>query len=158
MIVIGSGPGIGSTTATTFATKGFKHIILMSRNADRLKQDAQEVKAASNAAQVETVPVDLGADESQINASFKKAKSILENWGVPVEVVLFNAIRVGQSKVMEFSSADFERDLKVIPSTHMRFSTTHSSRLVSCPCTHRYSGQSPNSYRPPKTAPKKLPS
>lgn len=120
MIVIGSGPGVGSTTAATFAAKGFKHIILLSRNADRLKQDAQEVKAASNAAQVETVPVDLGADESQIKASFAKVDGLLKSWGVPLEVVLFNAIRVGQSKVLEFSSADFEKDLKVVTKFQMR--------------------------------------
>ncbi|GME24785.1 putative short-chain alcohol protein [Neofusicoccum parvum] len=110
IVVVGSGPGIGVHVASIFASRGFKKIILLSRDAARLSQDAASVKekSRSNAA-VHTVRTDI-ADTAELKESLAEVDKVLEN--TPLECVLFNAARVGPSKLLEFPVGEIEDDLK----------------------------------------------
>lgn len=111
LLVIGSGPGIGVSTASVFAEKGFKHVVLLSRNTDRLAQDSAAV--ASAGAQVETLQIDLSADEKSIKSVLARIDGVLSNWGTRLEVVLYNGARVGPSKLLEWERNSLEEDLRV---------------------------------------------
>jgi NAD(P)-dependent dehydrogenase (short-subunit alcohol dehydrogenase family) len=58
-VVIGSGPGTGSHVAALFAQNGFERVVLMSRNEQRLSDDAVVVRSCAPNAVVDIVRVDL---------------------------------------------------------------------------------------------------
>lgn len=110
LIVFGSGPGVGVGVATLFAERGFEKIILLSRNATRLADDAEKIRSARAGTTVHEVSADLG-DAEQVQKGLKKVEDCLD--GTPLECVLFNAARLGQSKLFEFSPANLGSDLQV---------------------------------------------
>lgn len=110
LIVFGSGPGVGVGVATLFAERGFEKIILLSRNATRLANDAEKVRSARAGTNVHEIPADL-SDAAQVQESFKKIEKCLG--GTPLECVLFNAARLGKSEFFEFSPASLGSDLQV---------------------------------------------
>ena len=108
LVLIGSGPGIGVTTAALFASKGFD-VALLARNADRLKTEAQAVKDASNGkTKVETFSVDV-ADHNALKSTLEKVASSVG----PPEVVVFNAARVGPSEFGSFTAEELLQDFKI---------------------------------------------
>ena len=113
LVVIGSGPGIGRTTAAHFAGKGFKHIILLSRDASRLAEDAKMVSSTTPDTTVETAQIDMADDEAAVKSALGAIDAKLKAAGVPLEVVLYNAARVAPSKIMEWEAKSLEEDLKV---------------------------------------------
>lgn len=109
LIMLGSGPGIGVGVSKLFASRGFDKIALLSRNAERLQNDAASVKKAANpGAEVKTYPVDL-ADTKAIE---KVLAQIEKELGTP-EVVVYNASHLTKSKLGEYSEEEVETDLKV---------------------------------------------
>lgn len=112
-ILIGSGPGIGRSTASLFAEKGFNHFVLLSRNASRLNEDADAVRKASSDVKVETFELDLAGDEQSIKSVLGKVDEVLKGWNVQLECVLYNGARVGPSKIMEWDVKGLEEDLRV---------------------------------------------
>jgi len=113
IVVLGSGPGIGSQTAAHFAAQGFNRVALLSRNKQRLPEDAATIKKASSSARVETYAVDL----AEIDELKKTLKQVETDLGKP-EVVLFNAARVGPSKIGEESVESVLQDFKVCFTAH----------------------------------------
>ncbi|KAK4937217.1 hypothetical protein LTR66_015234, partial [Elasticomyces elasticus] len=113
LIVIGSGLGVGRNTAATFASKGFKHILLLSRDPSRIQDDVKFVKSKSSDAHVETLAIDAAASEDELKKTFKDIDGVLKKWGVPLEVLLYNAARVGPSKPMSFPAETLATDLKM---------------------------------------------
>ena len=110
IVVFGSGPGVGRNVAAIFAERGFERVILISRNATRLAQDADFVRSACAGVTVYEIPFDLGkSDEVQIGLE-KVDKSLR---GTLLECVLFNAARLGRSPFFEFSAESLENDLRV---------------------------------------------
>jgi NAD(P)-dependent dehydrogenase (short-subunit alcohol dehydrogenase family) len=107
-------PGIGRHVAAKFATQGFPKVFLLSRNTERLKEDITFVKARAVEAGADTsvkgVPVDL-ADPGSLRAALGELDKRLD--GRSVEAVLFNAARVGQSKLAEWSAVNYETDFRV---------------------------------------------
>nr|POE49264.1 3-ketodihydrosphingosine reductase [Quercus suber] len=111
LVVFGSGPGVGLGIATLFAERGFAKVILMSRNAERLAQDAAFVRhAANDKTKVLEIPVDA-ADLAHVTRSLQQVDESLQD--TPLECVLFNAARTGKSEFFEFPIESFEHDLKV---------------------------------------------
>lgn len=110
LVVFGSGPGIGRNVAKLFAERGFSKVILFSRDASRLKEDAAFVRSAGKEVDVETIAIDL-ADTGNVESVLGKVDNQLGS--TPLEAVLFNAARVGQSKILEFPAEQVEADLKV---------------------------------------------
>ena len=107
LVLIGSGPGIGVSTASLFASKGFS-VALISRNAERLRSDVTAVqKHSTPGANVNAYPTNAG-DSSALISTLAQIQSEL---GSP-EVVLFNLARiqpstVGQEPITNIR-ADFE--------------------------------------------------
>lgn len=107
LVLIGSGPGIGVATASLFASKGF-NVALLSRNATRLNEDVESVKAASGGnTKIEAFPVDV-ADHVALKKSLDKVASSM---GQP-EIVVFNAARVGPSEFGKFTAEELLEDFK----------------------------------------------
>lgn len=113
LVVIGSGPGIGRSTAGYFTEKGFEHIVLLSRDESRLAEDAKFVTSAATGVKVDTFKIDVSADEATIKKSLSDVDDSLRTAGVLLEVVLYNAARVAPSKIMEWDAKGLEDDLKV---------------------------------------------
>ena len=110
LVVVGSGPGIGSHVARTFSTHGFKRIILLSRDPSRLDKDAQFIRDKTPSANVSTLPIDL-AKTSEIPSALAQVDKALAD--TPLEVVLFNAARVGPSTLVEWPMEELELDLRI---------------------------------------------
>ena len=110
LIVVGSGPGVGAHVATAFGQHGFRKIVLMSRNANRLRDDAFLVKTAAPRTTVDVVTLDLAEFES-VEAHLEEARRRLGE--VPLECIFFNAARAGRSKLLEWPVVDLNRDLQV---------------------------------------------
>ena len=110
LVVFGSGPGIGRNVASLFAEKGFNKIYLLSRNQERLQEDIDYVKKAAPETSCKAIAVDL-EDPGKVRAALAELDSRLH--GKSLECVLYNAARVGQSKLMEWSAVNYEADLRV---------------------------------------------
>ncbi|KAI4686427.1 uncharacterized protein J4E84_005706 [Alternaria hordeiaustralica] len=110
LIIFGAGPGIGNHVASEFASKGIEHVILLSRNTERLeKEDAPFVSKSNSSVRVDTLRIDL-ADTKAIPDVLKQLDSMTE--GEDVEVVFFNAARVKPSDVLGVSVEEIEEDFK----------------------------------------------
>ena len=111
LVLIGSGPGIGVATASLFASKGFS-VALLSRNAQRLSDDAQKVRAAggssSSSSNVQTFTVDA-SDHTALRSTLEQ---VHQSMGRP-EVVVYNAARVGPSTLGEFTPEEMLQDYKL---------------------------------------------
>ncbi|ETI26069.1 hypothetical protein G647_02846 [Cladophialophora carrionii CBS 160.54] len=109
LVLVGTGPGIGLSTATLFASKGFD-IALLSRNAARLAEDAQKVGAAGQGkVKVMSFPVDV-SDHVLLK---KTLGEVEQHMGKP-EVVVFNAARIAQTVIGETSEEDIIGDFKLM--------------------------------------------
>lgn len=111
LVVIGSGPGIGRHTASEFASRGFERVALVSRNAERLQQDASYVSSGRNVSKDLKVKT-YSADVSDPEALQKTLKQVETDLGPP-EVVLFNAARVEPSPLLETGYERVLEDFKV---------------------------------------------
>ncbi|GME30835.1 Short-chain alcohol protein [Neofusicoccum parvum] len=112
LVVFGSGPGIGRHIASHFASKGFHHVVLLSRNASRLQDDAAEVTATEPRAIVHTVTADVSS-ATHLKEALAQVDEKLRGHAIDVETVLFNAARVGESEVLKFSAEELEDDFKI---------------------------------------------
>lgn len=110
IVILGSGPGIGVGVASHFASQTFGRVALISRNAERLKKDAETVKANSGRTglQVKTYAVDVG----DVLALEKTLKEVAHDLGPP-EVVVYNAARLRQSKFGDVPAEELTEDFQV---------------------------------------------
>lgn len=114
IIVIGSGPKIGSHVAALFATRGFTQVALLSRNEARLKEDQafvlqRVVEAGIKSITIKTYPVDLQAEPERLQEALQKVGKDL---GVP-EVVVFNASKLEASAMFEYEERSMEQSFRV---------------------------------------------
>ena len=110
LLIFGSGPGIGRNVAMLFAERGFRKVILMSRNKQRLAQDADLVRSASAGVDVQEITVE-SADKDSVRQALEKADEALGQ--TRLEFVLFNTSTTGPSKLFDFSVEELEADLRV---------------------------------------------
>ena len=110
LVVVGSGPGIGSHVARTFSTHGFERIILLSRDPSRLDKDAEFIRAKAPSANISTLPIDL-SKTSDIPSALAQVDKALGD--TPLEAVLFNAARVGPSTLVEWPIEELETDIRI---------------------------------------------
>ena len=108
LIVVGSGPLIGSHTAQLFASKSFTHIALISRSQSKLDRDAAFVTSVASAAVIRTYTADVTV-QSELNSALTQA---IADVGLP-EVVLYNAARIKFGNLGEYSHDDMVCDFKV---------------------------------------------
>ena len=108
LVVIGSGPGIGLSTASIFASQRFDKIALISRNTARLAEDREAVlKAAGREVEVATFTQDVAE-----TSSFQKTLEKIEKLGV-VSCVFFNAARVHPSDLVAYEEKEVAKDFMV---------------------------------------------
>ncbi|KAH4224133.1 hypothetical protein HBI38_069840 [Parastagonospora nodorum] len=109
-IVFGAGPGIGNHVAAEFASKDINHIILLSRNTQRLqKEDAPFVSAASKDVKVDILQIDL-SDLASIPAVLKELDNLTTNESV--EIIFFNAARIHPSPILSTPVQEIDEDLR----------------------------------------------
>jgi NAD(P)-dependent dehydrogenase (short-subunit alcohol dehydrogenase family) len=117
IVILGSGPGIGTATGALYASKGW-NVALLRRSADGLKEDSANCeKVAKSNVKVKSYAVDLG-DHKKL---FEVLANVEKDLGTP-EVVLYNAARIANSRIgetdPEFVLEDFKVSLSVpLPTT-----------------------------------------
>ena len=110
LVIFGSGPGIGVHVASRFAREGFAKVILLSRDADRLRSDAFIVYSNAPQVEVSTVAGDLASPED-VQRALRKIAEVLED--TPVECIHYNAAKAPESTLLEESAADLRANLEV---------------------------------------------
>ena len=110
LIIFGSGPGIGVHVAARFARGGFQKVVLLSRNATRLSDDAFMVWSITPEVQVSTVCVDL-TSPADLQDAFRRIEDVLGD--TPVECVYYNAARVEPTSLLGESAEDLRANLEV---------------------------------------------
>lgn len=109
LLITGSGPGIGLSTAKAFARKNSCHfgtIVLVSRNAERLAKEKAEVEQEGHA-QVVTYSTDL-ANFEHLKATLKEVEKL-----GPLGCIFFNAATVRMSEVLTTGVGEIEEDFRV---------------------------------------------
>ncbi|KAK7184330.1 short-chain dehydrogenase reductase sdr [Paraphaeosphaeria sporulosa] len=111
IVTFGAGPGIGNHISAEFALHGFNHVILLSRNEQRLSaEDAPFVSKVGPNVKVDTLRLDL-SDTPSIPSVLNKIDDLTQ--GEDLEVVFFNAARIKPSGVLDVSVEEIEEDFKV---------------------------------------------
>ncbi|KAK4079695.1 hypothetical protein Trihar35433_800 [Trichoderma harzianum] len=109
VVVVGSGPGIGTNTAAVFAANKFNKVALVARNPTQLEKDAVTVTSAANGnVNVKTYSTDV-IDPVKFTATLRE---ITQDLGT-VEVVLYNAAIVAQSRHIEVTDEELIRDFMI---------------------------------------------
>ncbi|KAL6867080.1 NAD(P)-binding protein [Trichoderma novae-zelandiae] len=109
VVVIGSGPGIGTNTAAVFAANRFNKVALVARNPIQLEKDAEIVKSAANGnVTVKAYSTDV-IDPAQFTATLKR---IGQDLGT-IEVALYNAAVVSESRHLQVTDEELLRDFKI---------------------------------------------
>ena len=97
--------------ASLFASRKFNKIALIARDPERIKQDRESVlqnaRIAGRNVEVKTWSVDITD-----TIAFEKILKEVEGFG-SVSCVLFNAARVGMSKLLEFEESEILKDFMV---------------------------------------------
>jgi NAD(P)-dependent dehydrogenase (short-subunit alcohol dehydrogenase family) len=109
LLVLGSGPGIGSQTAKRFAEKHhFSHIALASRNAERLNAEAEEVrKIAGKDVKVTTHVTDM-SDMKSLSNTLQEVEKL-----TPLECVFYNGARINITDPLKAPIEELEQDYRV---------------------------------------------
>lgn len=109
LFVIGSGPGIGRSVTTLFATKRYSHVALIARRAEQLSVEQKALEeAVGSDVKVKTYAVDVVDSEALLKV-LEEAEAAL---GKP-EVVFYNAARVLPSALLSHDVKDMEYDFRV---------------------------------------------
>jgi NAD(P)-dependent dehydrogenase (short-subunit alcohol dehydrogenase family) len=111
-VLFGSGPGIGLHVASLFAQKHFQHVVLLSRDKDRLEEDAAAVRAARPGIHVTAIPCDLSELQS-VRDALSAIDKFLQAGKATLEVVCFNAARVRPTDLLTEPPEEYEKDFKV---------------------------------------------
>jgi NAD(P)-dependent dehydrogenase (short-subunit alcohol dehydrogenase family) len=109
LFVIGSGPGIGRSVTTLFASKRYSHVALIARRAEQLSVEQKALEeAVGSDVKVKTYAVDV-VDSNALLKVLEDAEAAL---GKP-EVVFYNAARVLPSALLSHDVKDMEYDFKI---------------------------------------------
>jgi NAD(P)-dependent dehydrogenase (short-subunit alcohol dehydrogenase family) len=110
LVIFGSGPGIGMHVASRFARGGFEKVVLVSRDAARLRNDAFIVYSTAPRVQVSTVAADLASPED-LERALRKISHVLGD--TPVECVHNNAAKAARTTMLEESEPDLRANIEV---------------------------------------------
>jgi short-subunit dehydrogenase len=102
-VSIGSGPGMGLSTAARFAREGFD-LVLAARGISKLEQSAEKIRKETGR-NVETVTLDA--------TDFNAVQQLSERFGPAASVLHYNAAAVEKRDLFETSLETMERNMKV---------------------------------------------
>jgi NAD(P)-dependent dehydrogenase (short-subunit alcohol dehydrogenase family) len=109
LLCIGSGPGIGRSVTSLFATKHYKNVALIARRPVHLRIEKAAVQeAAGPSVNVQTYALDATDTDALLSA----LKRIEEDLG-RIECVFYNAARVQNSSFFDYDVKEIEYDFKV---------------------------------------------
>ncbi|KAK4663763.1 uncharacterized protein QC763_503060 [Podospora pseudopauciseta] len=127
LLVLGSGPGIGRSVATLFASKRYNNVVLIARRAEQLEQEKKAVlSTVSSQINVRTYAVDVTHTHSLLQALDDADAA----FGKP-DVVFYNAARVLPSALLTHPLEDVEYDFKINVSALYIVSQRYIPHLVS---------------------------
>jgi short-subunit dehydrogenase len=115
LVVVGSGAGIGSSTAALFTAKKFNKVALISRSSTRLQNDRQTILDSLPTArkvEVKTWSVDIAETQK-----FETVLREIQLFG-DVSCVIFNAARVEPSELFDFAEEEIVKDFMVCTLLH----------------------------------------
>jgi short-subunit dehydrogenase len=112
LVVIGSGPGIGVSTASLFALKKFNKVALVSRDKKRLEQDRETVLSFLSSKTDKKVEIKTWSADVIDSASYKKVLEEVEQFG-EITCVVFNPARVEPSELFTFGENEIVKDFMV---------------------------------------------
>jgi len=107
LLVLGSGPGIGRSVTTLFASRRYGNVVLIARRAEQLRVEREVVERIPGV-KVGTYAIDL-TDAEALLAALDDADA---TFGKP-EAIFYNAARVLLLALFEHPVEDIEYDLKV---------------------------------------------
>ena len=110
LVIIGSGPGIGLSTATIFACNKFNTVVLISRDGTRIQQDRKTLLDSLSpfrSVEVKTFSVDI-ANTKAFNEVLSLVKKIEH-----ISCVIFNAARVAPSQLLGYPEEELLLDFQV---------------------------------------------
>ncbi len=108
LVMIGSGPGIGTYVSSVFATRRYNKVALVARRQEQLDKDRRAVEAAAPDVTVRTYVADV-SDTIVLESALRQIQSEL---GTP-ETVFFNAAQVHEDFPLEATEEDLEHNFKV---------------------------------------------
>jgi short-subunit dehydrogenase len=111
-VLFGSGPGVGLHVAVRFEQNQFQHVILLSRDRERLEKDAVEVRATRPGVKVTVIACDLSKLPS-VQEALATIDQVLRDDDTTLEVVCFNAARVRLTNVLSTAPEEYEMDFRV---------------------------------------------
>lgn len=144
LVVIGSGPQIGTSTATLFAARKFNKVALLSRNSIRIQQDRKTIlDSLSNGRNIEvkTWSIDI-TDTKKFEAVLREVEAMGD-----ISCVLFNAARVKPSEMFEFLEEDIVEDFMVRRISGLHMSLINNIRRRTSLFTQRQNGLCPSFTR-----------
>jgi NAD(P)-dependent dehydrogenase (short-subunit alcohol dehydrogenase family) len=127
LLVLGSGPGIGRSVTTVFASRRYGKVVLIARRAEQLKVEKDFVERTTGV-EVGTYAVDL-TDTKALLAALDDADA---TFGRP-EAIFYNAARVLPSAFFEHPVEDIEYDLKINVSALYNISSRYLPYLSTLP-------------------------
>jgi len=134
IVVVAAGPLIGTATAALFASKGFTHVALLSRNVKKLTKTASFiVPFAKENGNANVVLKTYAADVSNTESLLKALKQIEVDFGAP-EVVLYNASVVRWVRVGEATEEELVEEFKVCHITHVQIYTIRLTLATGFDC------------------------
>ncbi|KAK0705834.1 hypothetical protein B0T21DRAFT_299016 [Apiosordaria backusii] len=127
LLVLGSGPGIGRSVASLFASKGYTNLVLIARRAEQLEEEKKVVlRTVSSQVNIRTYATDVTHTHSLLQALDDADAA----FGKP-EVVFYNAARVLPSALLAHPVEDVEYDFKINVSALYVVSQRYIPHLVS---------------------------
>lgn len=120
LVVIGSGPGIGVSTASLFALKKFNNVALISRDKKRLEQDRKTVLSFLSSRTGKKVEIKTWSTDVVDSASYKKVLDEVEKFG-EITCVVFNPARVQPSELFTFDENEIVKDFMASVFFHSSF-------------------------------------
>jgi NAD(P)-dependent dehydrogenase (short-subunit alcohol dehydrogenase family) len=115
LVVVAAGPLISNATAILFASRGFSHIALLSRNIKRLQKEVSQVLAAASDSNKDVVVKAYAGDVASPASLMHALKQIEADFGAP-EVVLYNGSRISGASISawdELTEEDLVDQFKV---------------------------------------------
>jgi NAD(P)-dependent dehydrogenase (short-subunit alcohol dehydrogenase family) len=125
IVVIAAGPLIGTATAAHFASKGFTHVALLSRDVKKLTETASFiVPVAKENGNANVILKVYAGDVSNTESLLKALKQIEVDFGAP-EVVLYNAAVIRRARIGEVTEEELVEEFKVYPFLPFKYTLRH---------------------------------
>ncbi|KAL6918664.1 hypothetical protein FSST1_002690 [Fusarium sambucinum] len=137
LLCIGSGPGIGRSVTSLFATKHYKNVALIARRPEQLEIEKAAVQeAAGQSTNVQTYALDVTDTDALLSA----LNHIEEDLG-RIGCVFYNAARVQKSSFFDYDVKEIEYDFKISVSALYTITQYSMPRLVEL-------AKTPSQYKP----------